>query len=333
MKCGARYEYEEENKEPEPFRVLVVGECGDGKSMLIKAFLKTYGGQWNENLQSGIAAKGVSKEVVPYKFTFGGRPAVIFDTPGIGDGTVKLPQLVAAIELALKSGPNKCHAIMICSKMSNNRVNLGAQIVASLIKAGMVEKNRDQGVHKNIVFVGTQLDLYVASCKTEAKKRKKIALWDSQIPQNMNERCGFTGKDTIRVAHTSIIIEDDAPMDDPDMEIDISEPSRELMAIMKAGKSVSYHKPPPMKLLRMFAKETGLEAEEEKLKEMAAQLEAARKQLEKFQNQRWYSNFKDLATSLLGAAAGFAAGGPIGALGGAFSGLSASKVDSKVRHG
>jgi len=330
--CGRGYGYEEENKEAEPFRILVVGECGDGKSMFIKAWLKTYGGKWTKQLHSGVAAKGVSKEVVPYPFTFGGRPAIIFDTPGIGDGNIKIPELVALIETALKSGPNKsCHAVVICSKMPNNRVGLGAQIVASLIKAGMVEKNKNRGVHENIVFVGTQQDLYVCNCRTEAKKKRKIAVWDSEIPPDMNRRCGFTGKDSIRVCHSSIIMEDDATINDPDIFIDIAEPSKALLEIMKAGKSVEYHKPPSKDLLRMLAKETGLEADEQELTSMAADLEAAREQIDRMIKQQELENKKKnegglwgkIMKTVTGATLGFVAGGPFGA---AVGGMAAANL-------
>jgi len=327
---GGRAKAEKASFDPEqPFRILVVGECGDGKSTVIKAFLKTYGGKWTKELQTGVTATGVSKEVVAYPITIGGRRAEIFDTPGVGDGTVKIPHLVAAIEVALKK--NQCHAIMICSQMGKNRVGLGAQIVASLIKSGIVEKNQKGHVHENIIFVGTQLDLYVGGCKTEEKKRKKIAKWDKEVPKDMNRRCGFTGKDSIRFCHTSIIIDDDEPMDQEDMEIDISEPSKALLEIMRAGRSVTYHKPDSESLVQMFAEETGLDLEEKKLKEMAAELEAARKKLEEMQNRTWWNTLKDVASTALGGAAGFAAGGPIGALLGLSAGLGGSKVDSAIR--
>jgi len=322
-------DYENKEEQPEPFRVLVVGECGDGKSALTKAFLKTYGGKWTDKLKSGVTARGVSKEVVAYPFTLGGRPAEILDTPGVGDGDVTIPILVAAIEVALKK--NQCNAIMICNQMGKNRVGLGAQIVASLIKSAMVEKNMNGKVHENIIFVGTQLDLYVGGCKTEAKKQKKIAKWDSEVPQDMNKRCGFTAPDSIRICHTSIIIDDDASMDDEDIEIDITEPSNALLEIMRAGRSVTYHKPGAKKLLQMFVKETGLEVEPVELKEMAAELEAARAKLEELQNKSFWSTIKDVASTALGGLAGFAAGGPVGALLGLSAGLGGSKVDSAIR--
>lgn len=327
MKCGYDdYDYENKEEEQEVFRILVVGECGDGKSSLIKAFLKNYGGKWEDTLQSGVKATGVSKAVVPYPLTFGGRPAVMFDTPGVGDATIKISHLVAVIETAMED--NKCHAIIICNQMNKNRVGLGAQIVASLIKSGIVEKNNNGHVHESIIFVGTQLDMYVGGCKTPAKKRKKIAKWDSEVPPDMNRRCGFTGKDSITVCHTSIVLDDDEPMDQEDMEIDISEPSKALLRIMRAGRSVKYYKPDSERLVKMFAEETGLDIEDKKMKEMGKELEEARKQLEEMaaaakkaakesENKSWWNTFKDVASTALGGAAGFAVGGPIGALLGA----------------
>jgi len=341
MKCGYDdYDYENKEEEQEVFRILVVGECGDGKSSLIKAFLKNYGGKWVDTLQSGVKATGVSKAVLPYPLTIGGRRAEIYDTPGVGDATIKISHLVAVIETALKD--SKCHAIIICNQMTKNRVGLGAQLVASLVKSGIVEKNSNGHVHENIIFVGTQLDTYVGGCKTPEKRRKKIAKWDSEVPPDMNRRCGFTGDDSITVCHTSIVLDDDEPMDQKDMEIDISEPANALLRIMRAGRSVKYYKPESDRLVKMFAEETGLDIEDKKMKEMAEELEKARKQLEELaakaekerkaaENKSWWNTFKDVASSASGAALGFAAGGPLGALLGLSAGLGGSKVDSAIR--
>jgi len=302
----------DEKEEEEVFRILVVGECGDGKSMLLKAFLKEFANGWPESLSSGVAAKGVSKEVVPYPFKIDGRKTIMFDTPGVGDSDIKIPHLVAAIEAVLQE--NACNAIIMCNMMGKNRIGLGAQIVTCLIKAGIVEANEAQGIrkiNKSVIFVGTQMDAYIAG-KSAEKAKKKIAKWDAEIPGDMNKRCGFKGLDTVRVAHTSINVEDEAKFDDEDMVIDISEVVKEIRDIMKSktNRQLAYVAPDEGKLLDMFNKETGLSADKKKLQQMERELREARKELSKWKKLRQKVKVPAWTWSgLFNGLAGYAAGG------------------------
>lgn len=65
---------------------LVVGECGDGKSTLIKELLDS---QRSGQAAAGLHSREVTKEIVAYVgLPINGQPIDLLDTPGIGDTDV-----------------------------------------------------------------------------------------------------------------------------------------------------------------------------------------------------------------------------------------------------
>lgn len=278
------------------FKAIIVGECGDGKSTIIKAVLEHFGADYDKDkLVCDTKSKGVTKDINKYKFTMrDGRTAYLLDTPGVGDATVKIAVLIESISEILNGV--KVDALVMCNAMTKRRVTLGAQIVSGMIKAGIVEKGHG-GCHDNIILVGTQLDLYTATCKSEKKKTKEIKKWDDEMPADVNERCGFKPPATVRYVHTACYIDEDEPADS---EINISEFLTVMEAVAKKRTQVKFDKIAPEVLVKNLSETTGLDlADGKAVKKMEGELVQARKEIEAARNSFW-KTFLPVAGGLFG---------------------------------
>ena len=82
-----------------PGTVLIVGECGDGKSSLLN---KIRDPNRSGQAASGLRSRGVTKEIKAYVgMPIAGREIDYFDTPGDGDMDVTPMDLLALIEQEL----------------------------------------------------------------------------------------------------------------------------------------------------------------------------------------------------------------------------------------
>ena len=158
--------------------VLVVGECGDGKSALTKHFLERGGGEVKEVPLVGLDPNGVTKVINCYSAgEMGGCKVFFLDTPGVGDRDVTVGKLVAEIEGFLKHFPGGVQGVLLCSNISKLRVTLGARVVAKLAEKGF------EGACKwdDFILVGTQAD----RCN-----KKEIENFKLNMLKSLNEGCG-----------------------------------------------------------------------------------------------------------------------------------------------
>ena len=85
-----------------PIVLLVVGECGDGKSTMVNALRDC---EQSSEAKTGKAARGVTKSITGYTCRpINGRPVLVLDTPGIGDLDVAAASLLSLLEERLNGG-------------------------------------------------------------------------------------------------------------------------------------------------------------------------------------------------------------------------------------
>jgi GTP-binding protein EngB required for normal cell division len=132
--------------------LLIIGECGDGKSTLVNALRDP---ARSEGAKAGLATRGVTKEISVFEGKpIKGRAIQIMDTPGIGDQDVTPLSLVAMIEAKLSDHPIPISGVIVTTPATEGRIKLGAQVVQTLVEHGFI------GEHKwdSIILVGTKSD-------------------------------------------------------------------------------------------------------------------------------------------------------------------------------
>jgi hypothetical protein len=141
-----------EHPPPSACALLIIGECGDGKSTLVNALRDP---ARSEEAKAGLATRGVTKDIRVFEGKpIKGRAIQIMDTPGIGDQDVTPLSLVAMIEAKLSDHPIPISGVIVTTPATEGRIKLGAQVVQTLVEHGFV------GEHKwdSIILVGTKSD-------------------------------------------------------------------------------------------------------------------------------------------------------------------------------
>ena len=148
---------QERLEKPRAYRLLVVGECGDGKSTLVNALRDPSRGEPKAKVAK--AARGVTKEITSYTgLAIDKHPITILDTPGIGDMDVQPAELLALLEDKLVSRVQgeaaPIDGVLVTAPIGNNRVKFGAQVVQMLVEKGFVGDDK----WANVILVGTKDD-------------------------------------------------------------------------------------------------------------------------------------------------------------------------------
>mmetsp|Transcript_182 Transcript_182/g.436 ORF Transcript_182/g.436 Transcript_182/m.436 type:complete len:430 (-) Transcript_182:101-1390(-) len=136
--------------------LLVVGECGDGKSTLINWLRDPL---FSTEAASGLHGRGITKEIMAYVGKpVDGVPIDYLDTPGVGDTDVTPMRVLTMIEQELISdelgGQNAIDGVIVTTPIPDGRVKLGAQVVQLLVEHGFLGEDK----WSNIILVGTKAD-------------------------------------------------------------------------------------------------------------------------------------------------------------------------------
>ena len=131
------------------FSILVLGECGDGKSTLINAMRDPA----CPEQQTGKNLKGVTKEVrcIP-GLPLGGMEVKIYDTPGISDMDISPSDLCMMLEAVLSGGD--IDAMIVTCPATNKSIRLGGRVVQQLADMGFHREDR----WARIILAGTKAD-------------------------------------------------------------------------------------------------------------------------------------------------------------------------------
>ena len=103
-----------------PMNLMVIGECGDGKSSLISEL--TIG---EDKPEAGRRPQGVTKDMKSFRTMIGGQHVNLIDTPGVGDSDIKPTEICVQIDNFFSKFP--VHGVLLCSSISKNRITQGAR--------------------------------------------------------------------------------------------------------------------------------------------------------------------------------------------------------------
>jgi len=148
----AKEKFGTEFKLAEPFTVLCVGGAGQGKSSLVQALTEQV---WRNGITvKNFSADGVTKEMSPFRM----RPEIvpgcfIYDSSGVGDGTVSTEQLLYNIKQVF--GERVIHCVIICMAIDAARFTLDAQIICGIVSRGFVKS------FDNVILLGTKADTWL----------------------------------------------------------------------------------------------------------------------------------------------------------------------------
>eukprot|EP00930_Biecheleria_cincta_P037018 TRINITY_DN25382_c0_g1_i2.p1 TRINITY_DN25382_c0_g1~~TRINITY_DN25382_c0_g1_i2.p1 ORF type:complete len:658 (-),score=114.80 TRINITY_DN25382_c0_g1_i2:245-2218(-) len=139
-----------------PRILLVVGECGDGKSTLVNALRDP---ERSGVAESGLKSRGVTKTIQAYiGKPIKGQAVDFLDTPGVGDRDVTPMKVLSLIEQELISqeigGADAIDGVIVTTPVPDGRVKLGAQVVQLLVEHGFVGEKK----WENVILVGTKED-------------------------------------------------------------------------------------------------------------------------------------------------------------------------------
>lgn len=131
---------------PKHQRVLVYGEVGVGKSLLIKECT-------GEDVKSGRKRSGITKHVREYIFEDSCGSIGLVDCPGVGDHDISVPQVLDEVASLFPEG--SFSAIVFVANASHPRFTIGQEYISKVLNVAF--KN-NVAWSENIIFLATHWD-------------------------------------------------------------------------------------------------------------------------------------------------------------------------------
>lgn len=170
--------------------ILVLGECGDGKSTLVNGIKSSQAVE----AQTGQAARGVTKTLDEYEGTAKGEDGFekrfnICDTPGIGDadiGPAEVCRLVEEKYTKKRTGAvTRIDGIVMTYDFGGKgRFTMAAKLAGLLIQGGFLSDNASAG-WKSVVVALTKCDLIPVTATSETDLKETEAFLRAKLGEEI----------------------------------------------------------------------------------------------------------------------------------------------------
>jgi len=142
------------------FRCIILGLAGAGKTTLMKHLMSKEDREKHEKagkLNTGVHRDGITKKFHDFVIDVGRKEkARVYDSPGVGDATVKYNQILAQASQLFREKAFSC--VMVVVPSTDCRLGVGARLLKLILDEGVIRAAGNKNLHRRIVVVGTKRD-------------------------------------------------------------------------------------------------------------------------------------------------------------------------------
>ena len=169
--------------------ILVMGNCGNGKSSLIGALEHpTWTARQYESPEVGESGDGTTKEIAAIEGkNIAGHAVMFYDSPGLGDPDVQQDKLLAQYVECFKT--RGIDLILMVHAVSNSHFDQNTKFVKQLINKGLVDDKGD--LWSRVILVGTKADTlgYMPKKQQEQERGKFVTKGKTKFFEHATKSC------------------------------------------------------------------------------------------------------------------------------------------------